>query len=523
MNPGAGWGERAEVDGGGGGGDDLCGVRAGLGRLSFGASGDGDNGDGGQEEEDSRFYLPPAAPAGACGLPDGSDLEGELDGDNGENPAFAAFLPLRTRSRKRKLMRFDRVYGSGGGCVGGGGGGSSERAAADQGCGAVKREIKSEGDVLSAVGRKETAVKQEAVEPMEEAEENSFTGVASSVEGAATTDPWPLFVRNPVSTGTAGATAGDAATSVIIPTLTPPVFATVATVATTSAGLDTAPSGPSSPMTTAAAAARSAISVGSVSGSSNSEFLQGFTDQFLSFESPTASYMLCDQCDDGSGSGNYPDADPAADPATAAAADAGRFVGGDSSSSSRCGGGVEMKEEDPTTDIRGDGTATTVVKEEAAAAVASSWAPAPNSISPPPPRLPKSTGEDLKEGLSALMQNPTFLAALTCKQGSSSRSSHSSSSNIQAAASAAAGPPFSPEHNAGGEDQRPRSRSGVVAAAAAAALVAGNEDGSGASSAAVVTSGGGGGGGSRGGGCLSGRPQGRGFGQRLLRSEEACA
>ncbi|CAN0345341.1 unnamed protein product, partial [Hapterophycus canaliculatus] len=116
LPPGAGWGGAGD-----GGSDELCGVRTGLGRLSFGAS--GDDGAGGdldvdQEEEDSRFCLPPPAPAGACGLPDGSDLEDDEvavvggGAGAGKDPAFTGFLPLRAHSRKRKLVRFDGVFGS---------------------------------------------------------------------------------------------------------------------------------------------------------------------------------------------------------------------------------------------------------------------------------------------------------------------------------------------------------------------------------------------------------------------------
>lgn len=334
---------------------------------------------------------------------------------------------------------------------------------------------------------------------------------------------------------------------------------------------------------------------GASSSSSSNEFLQGFADQFLSPESPTASYMLPDR--GSAGGGDFKAVSTSGDVAFSADATTGnrtivveggagcaacycvapdgaslggRGSGGGADNGSSCSGGAAssgrqaghaMDEEvnvetcetgqtgessipipspTPSSSLNPRSGQSAVVQmalqqqqkqqqqqqqqqlhavEDAGGK--SSGATGPSSFPPPPLR----TGEELKEGLSALMQNPAFLAALTEKQRSSSSgsgSNRSSPTNNSAPTAAAAGP----QTAEGGAratvtdkgPARPRTRSGAVAAAASAMSAACSEGGG----SCVLA--GGAGGAAGGGGCSSGRSRGRGeFGQRFPRSEEACA
>ncbi|CAM9697498.1 unnamed protein product [Ectocarpus fasciculatus] len=518
------------------GGDELCGVQAGLGRLSFGEF---DASAGNQEEEegeDLRFSLPPAVPAGACGVPDRSDLE-DVEVGLGDDPALGSFLPLRARSRKRKLVRFDGVLANGGGSGGGG---------------VVKQEAQGgggRGGHSPAVVKQEMTVKQEmVVDPMDAESELAGGGAPGAYASASNS---PLTAGTPSAEFVGGFGGGSGSSS------------------------------------------------GSGGGSSSNEFLHGFADQFLSTESPTASYMLPDRGSAGGGGGDFKAVSTSGDVAFSADATTGSRTivveggagceafscvapdgaslggrgsggGADDGNSSCCGGGGAssgrqachaMEEEanvetcetgqacessipspPPSLSLNTRSGQSAVVQmalqqqqkqqqqllqlhgvEDAGGKSSGTAGPSPF---PPPPL---HTGEDLKEGLSALMNNPAFLAALTEKQRSSSSSSgsgsnRSSPTNNSAPAVAAAGAQTA-ESGARATvaekgPARPRTRSGAVAAAASAMSAACSEgDGSRAPA-------GGGAGGAAGGGCSSGRSRGRGrgeFGQRFPRSEEACA
>ena len=165
-----------------------------------------------------------------------------------------------------------------------------------------------------------------------------------------------------------------------------------------------------------------------------------------------------------------------------------------------------------------------------------------------------SVPPQLKEGLSALMQHPTFLAALVGHERSSPtamskaeapllrspplqqqpQSRTASSTSVAAAAAAApatADARFSPETMmvvADEGENDPRKCVGTAAVGGGGGTVSGTVSGSvsvGTVSVGAVGGGvGGGGGGGGGSGCCSGRSQGRGdFVRRLPRSEEACA
>eukprot|EP00903_Cladosiphon_okamuranus_P006985 g6798.t1 len=431
LMPGDGWGAAGDC------GDELCGVRAGLGRLSFGTG--GDDGDG---QEDARFCLPPAVPAGSRDIDERGGCDGgDGDVDRNEDPALDAFLPLRARSRKRKLVRFDGVYGR------------CRTGSAVGGCAAgVKQEMGEAGGPSSGVVKEEMVVKQEVLDPMEA--ESGLNGGGSSGE-RATTDSWPLYVRS-LPSASASASTGETA-GVNAPRVRSP---TVASETPAIPGLE-------------AEETPSAISVG---GSNSNEFLQGFTDQFLSFESPPASYML-------------PDHGIAR-------------TGGISPSSGGQGG--DVLEEEAAVDVCAEGQPAVSAATPATATPVSSAVPNPTTSCVPPPSQPPPL---------ALMSNPQSSSNSSSSSSttkSCTTTTITSSSNVPGATAievvAAPAPPVPKE-----AAERPRTRCGAAVAAAAAAMAVG------ASESAKV-------GGSRGGGGGCSRPQGRGdFGQRLLRSEGACA
>lgn len=238
-----------------------------------------------EEEEDSRFF-PPAVMVG------GGGAAGVVYAATGPSAADAAFLPSRFLSRKRKLVGLDgeRITAEQKEE------GQDEKAAAATavavaaaaasawppgvvaaGGGVIKQEVgivvKQETGMLvkremGALVKREmgTLVKQEVVE-------ESYAGAAPP-PWPPSDEQWPSVDCCPPldvaatapSVGSAEATAVAAAVVAAAPVMNPAP----------------APS-PPQPLV--------------VEGSSvpGGEFLQGFTDQFLSFESPTSSYMLTDR------------------------------------------------------------------------------------------------------------------------------------------------------------------------------------------------------------------------------------
>lgn len=214
--------------------DSLGDVGVGIGRLSF------DCGDG-QDEEDSKLF-PPAVPSGA----------GCYDA--------AAFLPLHVMSRKRKLL-------GGSADDGGGGGGISDGV----GVGGVKDAPWTAGDADTGV-----VVKQEMiVEPLEERVSEGIAVKQEIVDGSSARendDPWPPFADSYASP--LAIPAGTGAAKYVVSASSPlessrkPAFCSTASQ---SPAHDSNGSG------------------------SNGDFLEGFTEQFLSFESPSSSFVLPDR------------------------------------------------------------------------------------------------------------------------------------------------------------------------------------------------------------------------------------
>ena len=263
----------------GGEGDGLHGVGIGLGQLSFAGCSD-------QEEEDARF-LPPPVPAGAC-------IGGGSGGDGGD-AASAAFLPLHYMSRKRKLVIVDQNCG-GGSSSGGGGVGATAMWPAGSAAGStiVKQEVGS----FLPVKQEIVPVKQELMS-MDAGSERVAMGLSCAKQeavAAAAVVAWP-----PHKGGNGAPCAGSSAPS----HPQQPQQATFAAAAT--AAISTAAIVPAVLPLVGGDGGVSGGAACSHSGSNsngNSEFLQGFTDQFLSFESPTASYILPDRASESGGSGS---------------------------------------------------------------------------------------------------------------------------------------------------------------------------------------------------------------------------
>lgn len=232
----------------------LHGVGVGLGRLSFGcASGD-------QEEDAASEFFPPAVPAGAYSVCGGMDA------------AATDFLPLRTTMpRKRKLIRLDNHDGKGCGSGGDGIGG----ALIDEGVPMPIRWPLSGTAATTGIVKQEIdldLVKQEIVMDPTTTEKdiNNSDNNVEEISSSKDVSPWQLFLRRPQAAV--------------------PLEKTAATTNTYNVTAAPSPDGTSS-VSNSTAAAVEGISIGGGSGSNNSEFLQGFTDQFLSFESPMASFM----------------------------------------------------------------------------------------------------------------------------------------------------------------------------------------------------------------------------------------
>ncbi|CAM9972494.1 unnamed protein product [Ectocarpus sp. 12 AP-2014] len=505
------------------GGDELCGLQAGLGRLSFGF----DASAGNQEEdgEDLRFSLPPAVPAGACGVPDRSDLE-DVEVGLGDDPARGSFLPLRARSRKRKLVRFDGVLAKGSGSGGGG---------------VVKQDVRGGGGGgggghSPAVIKQEMAVKLEmVVDPMDADSELAGGGDLGAFAS----------VSNPPLAGTPSAEyvsgfGGGSSSNEFLHGFTDQFLATESPTASYMLPDRGAGDGD---FKAASTSGDVAFSAAATTGNWTSVVQGGAGCRACSCVSPDGGSL------GGRGSG-----------------------GGADNGSCCCGGGTrsgrqarhameeEFNVETCETGQTGESSVPSIPSpppsfslntrtgQSAVVQMAlqqqqiqqqqqqqlqlqlhavedaggkSSGAAGPSPFPPPPLR----TGEEqLKEGLSALMQNPALLAALTEKQRSSysrSGSNRSSPTNNSAPTAAAAGPQTA-ESDARATvaekgQARPRTRSGAVAAAASAMSAACSKGGGSCAPA-------GGAGGAAGGGCSSGRSRGRGeFGQRFPRSEEACA
>ncbi|CAN0334075.1 unnamed protein product, partial [Ectocarpus sp. 8 AP-2014] len=512
------------------GGHELCGVRAGLGRLSFGFDAAADD----QEEdgEDSRFSLPPAVPAGACGVPDRSDLEDVEVGLGEADPALGSFLPLRARSRKRKLVRFDGVLANGGGSGGGG---------------VVKQEARGEGGGggggghSPAVIKQEMTVKQEMlVDPMD-AESELAGGGDLGAFASASNSPLAGTPSAELVSGFGGGGSSNSSNEFLhgfadqfLSTESPTAsymlpdregagdgdFKAASTsgdvafsgAATTGNWTSVVQGGAG--CRASSCAAPDGASLGgrgsdSRAGNSSSCFGDGTRSgrqacQAMEEESNVKT------CETGqTGESSIPSI-PSPPPSLSLNTRSGQSAV------------VQMALQQQQIQQRQQQQQQQQRHSVEDAGGKSSGATGPSPFPPPPLR----TGEELNEGLSALMQNPVLLAALTEKQrsscsGSGSGSNRSSPTNNSAPTAAAAGPQTAESDARATATEkgqaRPRTRSGAVAAAASAMSAACSKGGGSCAPA-------GGAGGAAGGGCSSGRSRGRGeFGQRFPRSEEACA
>ncbi|CAN0458735.1 unnamed protein product [Ectocarpus sp. 12 AP-2014] len=509
------------------GGDELCGVRAGLGRLSFGF----DAAAGNQEEdgEDLRFSLPPAVPAGACGVPDRSDLE-DVEVGLGDDPALGSFLPLRARSRKRKLVRFDGVLANGGGSGGGG---------------VVKQEARGGGGGGGAGGHSPAVIKQEMAVKQE-------------------------MVVDPIDAESELAGGGDLGTFAL--PSNPPLAGTPSAELVSGFGVG---SSSSSSNEFLHGFADQFLSTESPTTSYMLPDRGGAGDGFFKAASTTGDVAFSAAATTGNwtsvvqgGAGCRACSCVAPDGGSLGGRGSG---GGADNGSCCCGGGSrsgrqachameeEINVETCETGQTGESSIPSIpspspslslntrsgqsavvqmalqqqqieqqqqIQQQQLHAVEDAGGKSSGAAGPSPfPPQPLRTGEEeLKEGLSTLMQNPTLLAALTEKQRNSysgSGSNRSSPTN-NSAPTAAAVAPQTAESDARATvaekgQARPRTRSGAVAAAASAMSAACSKGGGSCAPAS-------GGGGVAGGGCSSGRSRGRGeFGQRFPRSEEACA
>lgn len=280
--------------------DGLCGVGAGLGRLSFACGSSGGIIAAAKDEERSAFF--PNVASHAAGGREGDD-------------ATSAFLPLHVLSRKRKLMGFDSNCGVD---VGGVGEDSDDDVGAipwpsgAAATGIVKQEID-----VDVVDQDMIIVKPEVMESSTTATRTHHS-VAAANPAPDQSSPWPLHVDFPAAALPVAVAANAVETSVAAAlTVTTAAVAAVAAGSGKSAeGLTVAlPVGTIDASTTCHAGSSveamaeianpsvnsivgggvTAGSSSSSSGTNSSEFLQGFTEQFLSFESPTASYIFADR------------------------------------------------------------------------------------------------------------------------------------------------------------------------------------------------------------------------------------
>lgn len=278
--------------------DSLGDVGIGLGRLSFGC---GDE----QDEEDSKLF-PPAVPSGA----------GCYDA--------AAFLPLHVMSRKRKLLGGSAdtdadadADADGGSCIGIG-----------DGVGGVTDAPWTAGDTETGM-----AVKQEMiVEPLEERVSEGIAVKQEIVDGnlgRESDDPWPPFMDS--STSPTAISAGNG---------------TVKYVISASSSLESSRKPAFCPTASQSPAHDS---------NSSGDFLEGFTEQFLSFESPSSSFVLPDRgvsvaSEEPSAAVVVAEASRPEAPLIGTAAGCGK--GGDGLGTA---GGSQTDEDEEQIDIEGDG------------------------------------------------------------------------------------------------------------------------------------------------------------------------
>lgn len=241
----------------------------------------------GEEEEDSKFF-PPAVAVG------GGGAAGVVYEAADPATADAAFLPSRLLSRKRKLVGLDGARIIAEETEEGQDDKTAESAAAA--AAAASASVWPSGVVAAA----NTVVKQETTSKIKHeiglVKQEVVEESVSEAAAAAAASRWPLSADEPWASvdcrrplGVVDATAPSIGGAAEITA----VAAVAAATATAAASGSTPASAPSPPQPLV------------VEGSSvpGGEFLQGFTDQFLSFESPTSSYMLTDRSGGGVGGG----------------------------------------------------------------------------------------------------------------------------------------------------------------------------------------------------------------------------